>query len=109
MVNPAEPGHYPSCPFHFLTGLDCPGCGTARGLHQLLHGNLVGAADYNVFFVMAAPFLVGVWVLEVVRLFGWRGEPPRVPASLVRLLPVVIAIYWVVRNLPLPGVAWLAA
>ena len=28
--NPATPGtgYYPSCPFHTLTGLNCPGCGT---------------------------------------------------------------------------------
>ena len=28
--DPNRAGHYPLCPFKFVTGLDCPGCGTLR-------------------------------------------------------------------------------
>ncbi|MEW5722540.1 MAG: DUF2752 domain-containing protein, partial [Thermodesulfobacteriota bacterium] len=41
LVNPAVSALYPPCPFHALTGLYCPGCGTLRGLNQLLHGHLL--------------------------------------------------------------------
>ena len=41
--SPHQPGHYPPCPVAALTGLHCPGCGTLRGLHALLHGDLLQA------------------------------------------------------------------
>ena len=41
--DPRNPGPYPICPFFGLTGCYCPGCGTLRALHQLLHGNPVAA------------------------------------------------------------------
>ena len=42
-VDPSEPGHYPECPFHWITGLYCPGCGTLRAVHALTHGDVLGA------------------------------------------------------------------
>ncbi|PYV86056.1 MAG: hypothetical protein DMG90_22080 [Acidobacteria bacterium] len=35
--NPASSGIFPPCPFLWLTGFYCPGCGSLRALHQLLH------------------------------------------------------------------------
>ena len=31
---------YAPCLFYALTDLYCPGCGTLRGLHELLHGRI---------------------------------------------------------------------
>ncbi|OFB43988.1 hypothetical protein Manayef4_10215 [Frankia sp. CgMI4] len=109
LVDPAQPGHYPMCPFRWATSLDCPGCGTLRGLHQLLHGHLAAAADYNVYFVIAAPMLVFGWIVAVARAAGWRHPLPRVPARLLPAVPILIIAFWVLRNLPLPGCRWLAS
>jgi hypothetical protein len=106
-VNPEEPGHYPLCPFRMLTSLDCPGCGTLRGLHQALHGNIVAAADYNLYFVVATPMLVVAWMVGVARLMGLRISLPVFPPRLVPLVPILIIAFWVGRNLPVPGLAWL--
>ena len=38
-----SPGHYPTCPFLAITGWYCPGCGSLRAVHDLLHGDLAGA------------------------------------------------------------------
>jgi Protein of unknown function (DUF2752) len=38
---------YPACPFHTLTGWDCPGCGSTRALAALLHGELLRALSLN--------------------------------------------------------------
>jgi len=54
-----KPGNYPypSCLFHDLTGLYCPGCGSTRALYQLLHGHLGTALHDNALSVFAIPFL----------------------------------------------------
>ena len=40
MVDPDESGHYPTCPFLYLTGYYCPGCGSLRMVHALTHGQV---------------------------------------------------------------------
>ncbi|WP_007515214.1 MULTISPECIES: DUF2752 domain-containing protein [Pseudofrankia] len=107
LVDPAEPGHYPTCPFKLVTGLDCPGCGSMRGLHQLLHGHLGHAANYNVLLVVAAPCLVVGWLVAMARLLGFQVRLPQPPASLYRAIPVLVIAFWIVRNIPGPVGHWL--
>jgi hypothetical protein len=107
LVDPAEPGHYPTCPFKLVTGLDCPGCGSMRGLHQLLHGHLGHAADYNILLIAAAPYLVIGWLVSTARLLGFAVRLPRVPASAYRAIPILVIAFWIVRNIPGPVGAWL--
>ncbi len=35
------------CPFKYLTGVPCPGCGTTRSVISLVHGDLHRALFYN--------------------------------------------------------------
>ncbi len=55
-ANPAETRFFPVCVFHYITGFDCPGCGTARALHAALHGRFAEAFGYNA----ALPFVIAV-------------------------------------------------
>src|SRR5262245_36358819 len=57
--NPAQSGFYPTCYFHSWTGLLCPGCGSLRAMHQLLHGDIVAAMHFNVLFVLSLP--IAAW------------------------------------------------
>jgi hypothetical protein len=47
-----------SCGFKRLTGLGCPGCGLTRSVICLVHGNFLGAWDFNpggyLFFLLIA-------------------------------------------------------
>ncbi|HEV2113081.1 MAG TPA: DUF2752 domain-containing protein, partial [Terriglobales bacterium] len=79
----------------------CPGCGSLRALHQLLHGNLAGALSYNPLMVLSLPFVV-YWVASQAVLL-WRGEAlPRrfIPARWIWALLVVVLSFWVLRNVP---------
>ncbi|WP_113702740.1 DUF2752 domain-containing protein [Nonomuraea lactucae] len=100
-VDPNEPGHYPTCPFLWATGLYCPGCGTLRTIHALAHLDPVAALGLNPLAVVMIPFLVFWWGRWLVR--AWQGRPSRTklahPAWLWAFLGVVL-VYWVVRNLP---------
>jgi hypothetical protein len=107
LVDPAQPGHYPLCPFKWATGLDCPGCGSMRGLHQLLHGHVGAAANYNILFVIAAPWLVAGWFVAVLRLLGVGVRTPKMPSLLNRAIPVVVIAFWIIRNTPGPVGHWL--
>ena len=54
--DPTTAHFYPPCLFHVLTGLQCPGCGTTRALHHLLHGDVAGAFRLNAMLFVVAPF-----------------------------------------------------
>src|SRR5258708_976408 len=57
LFNPSEWGFYPFCFFYRTTGLLCPGCGSLRAMHQLLHGHFVAALHFNALFVLSLPLL----------------------------------------------------
>ncbi|NWJ46110.1 MAG: DUF2752 domain-containing protein [Chloroflexi bacterium] len=57
-ADPASAHFYPRCPFHLLTGLYCPACGSTRAAYHLLHGNFKSAIKLNALFVLGAPVLV---------------------------------------------------
>ena len=106
VVDPNQPGHYPTCPFLALTGYYCPGCGSLRAIHDLAHGNLAGALGRNPFTVMVLVGLAVGWVVWARRL--WRGLPrtwAAPPALLYGLLTLVLA-FWALRNVP--GWTWLS-
>ncbi len=93
----------PPCLFHTITHLYCPGCGTTRALHALLHGNLQLAVQMNPLTVIA---------LVLIPLMVWNTMCPD-KAWFVRVsdarvwLPAVVA-FTVLRNLPWQPFVWLA-
>ena len=102
LFNPAGgTAYFPSCPLRLLTGLYCPGCGTLRGLHQLLHGHLGAALGFNPLMVMALPF-IGYAYLSYTMLALRGSSLPRVfvPPMLIRALFWVVIAFGVLRNIP---------
>ncbi|MFC5412006.1 DUF2752 domain-containing protein [Larkinella bovis] len=62
--DPEQQSFFPPCPFRLLTGLECPGCGSQRCLHQLLHGHIDQAYRYNPLLVLSLPYLLAGLMLE---------------------------------------------
>ena len=88
--DPAVTRIFAPCPFHSLTGYHCPGCGSLRAVHALLHGELRAAFALNPLMVLSIPFLGLLawkprWALQV-----W------VPWTAMALL----IAYGIARNLP---------
>jgi hypothetical protein len=109
VFDPATAGIFPPCPIHYLTGLYCPGCGSLRALHALLHGNLLQAWAMNPLTVMLLPFLVYGLISEGIVQVRGRGLPqPILPARQIRVLFAVIVLFGVMRNLPVQPFALLA-
>lgn len=105
-VDPNEPGHYPTCPWLYLTGTFCPGCGSLRAVHALAHGDVGAALARNPFAVLAFAGLAlwfGVWTT---RMWTGRTRTRMAPAWLLYALFVGIVAFWVLRNVP--GWTWLS-
>jgi hypothetical protein len=99
LVDPNQSGHYPTCPFLFITGFYCPGCGSLRAVHALTHGDVGAAVGLNVLTVVGIVVVAVLWGLWTLR--SWRGQPrTRVaPAWTLYLALGVVVVFWIVRNL----------
>lgn len=103
VLDPNEPGHYPVCPMRLLFGIDCPACGVLRGTHDLLVGDVGGAADHNILVFVVVPLalvLLGRWFVR-----AWRGTQPSVSYAQFRrgnrvmiVALVLVLAFGVVRN-----------
>jgi hypothetical protein len=89
------------CPVLVVTGKKCAGCGSQRAIHELLHGRIKSAWNYNPLFVMSLPYLfLGLYAEygfhrhQLIRLksllFGYW-------ASIIWL--VIVMSFWIGRNL----------
>ena len=109
--DPAAAGsRYPTCVFHQMTGLWCPGCGLTRGTYQLLHGHVLTALSNNIFTPLVLVAIVAAW-LAWLRV-SWGAAPRPLPKRAVRwlavILPTVVLAYGVLRNLPVAPLRSLA-
>lgn len=98
LFDPALSRLFPPCLLHETTGLYCPGCGSLRSLHQLLHGNLARAFSLNPLLILFLPFLVSAPFLRKRLYRVW------VPWAAFALL----VVYGVLRNIPIRPFSLLA-
>lgn len=62
-----ESGIFPRCVFKQMTGWDCPGCGSQRAVHALLHGEIARAWGYNAGLFVAIPLIAILRLGEMYR------------------------------------------
>ena len=100
---------FPKCVFYELTGLYCPGCGSTRVLRSLLCGDLSGAWRYNPLLTLALPFFLW-WIYREILWSEYRIPRPAwlMSVRFALIAAVVIAVYFVGRNLPWPPFCYLA-
>jgi hypothetical protein len=101
---PTQNSFYPQCPIHEYLHLQCPGCGATRALAALLRGHLAEAIHFNPLVTSLLPFAAVYGILCYRRFLRRKPlrqfQPP--PAALYAAL-ALIAVFTVVRNLPLPS------
>ena len=101
LFEPGRTGFFPECPFRALTGIICPGCGSTRGLHHLLHGDIEKALLLNPLMFLLVPVLIFALVRHTNAVVtGQELKGNRVPAKYIWALFVVVLFFWIVRNLP---------
>src|SRR5215212_11112474 len=101
IFEPGKSGFFPPCPFRLLTGLQCPGCGSTRALHQIVHGNFEAAFMLNPLLIVGLPFMLFAF-LRYSAIVMQGGVPRRnaLPAPYLYLMFFVIVSFWIFRNTP---------
>lgn len=99
IVDPMTARWMPKCVWVTFTGFECPGCGTQRAFHALLHGDFIGAAKANPLLLVIVPYFITLAVSEMTarrypRLFAIVHGPWVV-------VPVLVCIgaWWIIRNI----------
>lgn len=108
LVDPNNPSNaYPQCPLKYATGIDCPGCGGLRATNALLHGDIIGAADHNIFALVLLPVMAYMFARWVLAQFDLTLPTVRWPRAFTWITPLLLVAFTIARNIPVPGLAWL--
>ncbi|MDN3606068.1 DUF2752 domain-containing protein [Kaistella yonginensis] len=99
-----HPAHYqlfPKCVFKSVTGLSCPGCGTQRATHELLHFNFKSAFSYNALLVVSLPLVLVGLLFHQTRL---KEQFPKInnflfSSTALVLMFIVVILFFIFRNL----------
>ncbi len=90
------------CPFHYITGLHCPGCGSQRAIHDLLHVKILEAIKHNAMLVLVL-FILGN------KVYAWISKKylPNYYYDLngkswfTYTIVGLVLTFWILRNIPL--------
>jgi len=88
LFDPTETWFFPRCPFFALTGLKCPGCGTTRAFHAVLHFRFAEALRFNAML----PAMLAL--LAYCLIFPQHAQR----SVFVWGLLVFVVAWWIVRN-----------
>ncbi len=96
-IDPAGSKHIPRCPFYVLTGLKCPGCGSLRAVHAILHGDLAQAWRFNALAVILLPPVLAGLIYNAAR----NSDPVVALRSpwLGWLVTGAVLLWWISRNI----------
>ena len=101
VFEPGKTGFFPICLFRFFTGFTCPGCGTTRALHAILHGHFLTAFMLNPLFLLAIPFILFAFLrYTLIVMRGGVPPPNSLPAPYIYALFFVVLSFWIFRNTP---------
>jgi len=102
IYNPAQHSFFIPCPFNYMTGYHCPGCGSQRAIHQLLHLNVLKALGLNPFLVLSVPIIVyglGIQIWNFIFETQFRFKLFYSNVFIYGYFGFAL-MYWVLRNLP---------
>ena len=90
----------PRCPFKWITGFDCPGCGSQRAIRALIAGHPLEAWSYNLILPPMLAYLAAILVLPLIK----GGIPRKIYERLtspgvISAIAAVVILWWIVRNL----------
>ena len=101
IFEPGKSGFFLVCPFRALTGFACPGCGSTRAMHALVHGDVVDAFKFNPLLVLSLPFLLFAFVrFTNAAIHGRQLTGNQLKAKYIWTIFGVVLFFWIFRNTP---------
>jgi hypothetical protein len=97
--DPATSSYFPQCPTQTYLGLQCPGCGSTRALHQLLNGNFRAAFSLNPVTPLVGPLLAYGVLVEATRHRIGKVRLPPIADRYLWLAGALLVGFGVLRNL----------
>jgi hypothetical protein len=94
LFNPSTSNFFPKCPFHTITGLYCPGCGSQRAIHDMMHLNIFEAINHNALMLFTFTFGIGLYLYSKKK-FSDLIYHPKSPLIIFG----IIFLFGVLRNL----------
>lgn len=82
-----------------ISGLDCPGCGSQRAMHELLNGNFIKAAQLNFLVYFIAPLLLFIFFKIILKPFNIILPDIIISTKWLISILVLIILFAVIRNL----------
>lgn len=101
--DPAEVGWMPRCLWKTVTSTDCPGCGSQRMIHALLHGHIGAAWKANAFALVMLPVIGFMFWLELTRSRRPHLYAKVFSPAVIRTLIFLVLAWWIFRNVCLEG------
>jgi hypothetical protein len=99
--NPIESVLFPKCPFLLLTGFKCPGCGSQRAIHALLHLDLYAAFRQNALLLFSILYIILLLIAKIVRFFSpGSAFPAKIQSTgMILCFFIFVILFWITRNI----------
>lgn len=108
-VSPSSSNYFPKCIFYSSTGYYCPGCGSQRAAHHLLHFNLKEVLRQNVLFLLGVfAFVYYVFITVSNTFFNTNYKNILTKRLSIWVILIVIILFTVLRNINKEPFIWLA-
>ena len=88
-----------SCPFYKITGYQCPGCGSQRAFHEVLHFHFFEAFKQNALFVLGIPYVLLIFYANFNKEKHQKLRQLLVGNKTLLILLIVAILFGVLRNL----------
>ena len=88
------------CPFHFITGLYCPGCGITRMIKSILKLDFYQAFRYNQLLFILLPFFIIIIIdLFISIIIKKKSIYKKIPEYVWIIIVIILIIFGIIRNI----------
>ncbi|MBN1971699.1 MAG: DUF2752 domain-containing protein [Candidatus Delongbacteria bacterium] len=94
-LDPIRDSIFPPCMFHQLTGFYCPGCGTQRALHSILHGKILSGVILNPLPVLLLFLIILFYIKNRYNMYNKSF----LTGMQSKIIVIVVMLYTVIRNM----------
>lgn len=101
-IDPTEVDFLLICPLYSTSGIYCPGCGSQRAIHNLLHLDFLSALKNNFLLVIGLLLFVYHYGISMINnIFNKNYSSVLNHTMAVKLLIIGTLLFWILRNLPI--------